>query len=72
MTSLVIDKEEFDGLCDESVAKNLLQLHDTNTCKNTGHIPLIMRGSKTAFIFERYDIKTDFVAVIVRGNGRKV
>lgn len=75
LASVVLDREEFDALIDEIVKVSMemgIKEEMGKTIKECGHIPMVARGAKTAFIFERYGVKGDRLSVIVRGQGNKV
>lgn len=76
ITSVVLDRSDFDVIvdsllgvftqdarADESVLKSL---------KDAGHLPMMGRGSKTQFVFDRFGIGTDLACFVVRGTGRDV
>ena len=76
MTSVVLDKPEFDTLADSLLGvftqdSRADQSH-IQRIKDAGHLPLMGRGTKTQFVFDQYGIETDLAGFIVRGNGRKV
>lgn len=79
VTSIVIDESEFMSLCDELrgiFCESTRHLPERMTdasieeLKESRIIPLIMRGTKTNFLFERYGVETDKACVIVRGYSR--
>ncbi len=43
-----------------------------DACRKGRSIPLVGKGRKTAFIFERYGVTTYVMGVIVRGAGTTV
>jgi len=76
MTSVVLDKPEFDTLADSLLGvftqdSRADQSH-IQRIKDAGHLPLMGRGTKTQFVFDQYGIETDLAGFIVRGSGRKV
>ena len=75
-TSVVLDKDEFEGLVDElsgiMTQDGKADVKILNHIKEAGHIPMMGRGSKTDFVFERYLIDTDIAGFMVRGQGREV
>lgn len=72
LTSIVMDSDEFMTLCDEISLKTKLSVDQVKTLRSNGHIPLIQRGSTTRFIFDKYDVNTSMLSVIIRGNGTLV
>lgn len=70
MTSVVCDKEEFDA--------NILSLRNLapddvlQAIIKAGHLPLCAKGTKTVHLFEKYGIKTDKLAMIVRSKGPEI
>jgi hypothetical protein len=45
---------------------------DVEGLRAVGSVPLIKRGTKTQFAFDRYGVTTDYMSVIVRGQGMEV
>ena len=75
LAAIVMDREEFDALIDEVVQVSLTLGIDKamgELLKEAGYIPMVGRGAKTEFLFERYGVKGDHLSVIVRGQGRKM
>ena len=76
MTSVVLDKSEFDALADSLLGvftqDSRADEAQIERIKASGHIPLMGRGTRTQFVFDQYGIVTDLAGFIVRGNGRKV
>lgn len=78
ITSVVLDKDEYDDLCDElggiidaATGKRVTE-SEIRALKNNNHIPMVARGSLTEHIFTKYDIETDRASIIVRGKGAEV
>ena len=75
LASVVIDSEDFNILCDELrdvfVANMNRRTADAQiaSLKAAHMIPIIARGTKTEFAFERYGVEQDKMCVIVRGAG---
>jgi len=77
-TCIVLDKEDFDDLCRTFIGvlnvgsgsrisdKEIKQFIDAN------YIPLMAKGSKTKYIFDKFGIETDLASFIVRGFGMSV
>lgn len=85
LTSIVIDKPDFDAVCDEifqheskilspSDAKPVLTEDGVKALKEAGHIPLIKKGTKTQWLFDKFNIREDvsYLSMIVRGKGRQI
>ena len=78
LTSVVIDEADFMALADE--LGGIRNLHDNiptkqediDRIKAARHIPMFGRGTKTEWIFDRFDITTDWAAIIVRGAASQV
>ena len=68
IASIVMDKTEFDELLDKAG----LSEKDKKHLKANEHIPLIMRGTQTEWIFEQYGIQTQLITIIVRKAGEKI
>lgn len=73
ITSVVLDLEEYESLIDILHNTDLggvsLSKEQADRLKEAKHIPMISRGTKTAFVFDRFDIKTNVACFIVRGHG---
>jgi hypothetical protein len=75
IASIVVDEDEFMSLVDEFkgiisvVGNNRMAEEQVEALKKARHVPLIKKGEKTKFIFERYGVKKDviFAAIVVRG-----
>jgi hypothetical protein len=69
ITSVVIDEDDFMTLCESQQMANISSKHnlDIAVVKSSKHIPLIRRGSMTQFIFDDFQIDTDYACVCVRG-----
>jgi len=76
MTSVVLDKPEFDALADSLLGVYTqdarADLSHIQRIKDAGRLPLMGRGTKTQFVFDRYGIETDLAGFIVRGAGLDV
>ena len=76
MTSVVLDKPEFDALADLLLGvftqDARADLSHIQRIKDAGRLPLMGRGTKTQFVFDRYGIETDLAGFIVRGAGLDV
>jgi hypothetical protein len=73
VTSLVLDKQEFDALVGEfkGLFPNMTE-EMVQAMIDKQNVPMIAKGSKTAKFFSRYDILTDRMSIIVRGAGLEV
>lgn len=72
LTSIVMDEDEFEKLVDELKEKWPREAATVEGCRAAKHIPAIGRGTVTGFIFDRYNVKTDVISIIVRGMGPEV
>ena len=74
ITSVVMDREDFETLVDDLVKVEIhgLQLDTIAELKQIGHIPLMARGTKTEFVFERFGVTSKLVSLIIRGQGRRI
>ena len=77
-TSVVMDQADFDEVLVELKSKPLTGFTDEEWCtavdrfQSAQHIPRVVRGSKTAWLFEKFNVKTDNLGVMVRGVGEKI
>lgn len=77
ITSVVIDQSDFDALCDDLEG---IRLHDGRSTSKSDvdliraakHIPLMYRGTITEKLFDKYKVETDYMCVIVRGEGKNL
>jgi len=67
ITSLVMSPEEFE----ECLARitHLVPESSLQAMRQARHIPAIMRGTKTKFLFDIYGVDTPKMGIIVRGEG---
>lgn len=79
MSSVVVSDEEFAdlvltirGLNVRSYKGPHMKKADVDAIEQARHIPLIYKGSITRFLFDRYNVQTPFMSVIVRGEGTTV
>lgn len=79
LTAVVLDQRDFDIFCDDMERSNVLNIGDSKESKEglayvraTKLLPMMVRGSKTEKFFERWNIKTDRLSVIVRGTGDQI
>ena len=71
MTSVVLDKSEFDAMADSLVgvftqvwnagdgSDSRADESHIKRIKDAGHLPLMGRGTKTQFVFDQFGIETD-------------
>lgn len=82
VTSVVMDKKDFDLFCDDlkgllhtSNMKEPLKRADDDQVekiRQSQHLPLMARGTKTQKFFDQFEVNTDYLCAIVRGSGREV
>lgn len=74
ITSVVMDREDFETLIDELIAAEIHGLTPdvAEQVKKVGHIPMMGRGTKTEFVFERYGATGKLISMIIRGQGRRI
>ena len=81
VSSVVIDQQEFNVLCDELEGiKHLVPKSgdltspfskaDIDRIRAAKHIPMMSRGFWTVSFFDRWGVTTDKLCVSVRGHGR--
>lgn len=76
VTAVVLDKVDFDAVCDElfeileSWGQPAQQVIEA--IKEAENIPAMVRGTKTQKFFDRWNVKTSMLSVIVRGAGMRV
>lgn len=72
-TIVVVDKTDYDQ--DVEQLYDVINLHNQqrateetiNKIKQENRIPMIGRGTKTEFLFKKYNITTNTMGIIVRG-----
>jgi hypothetical protein len=73
LTSVVVDREDFEAFCDELEGVVNLETGERanknaiDALRKSGHLPLMGRGIKTEKFFKQWGVKTDKMAVVVRG-----
>jgi hypothetical protein len=73
ITSLVMDRKEFDELMDLINKSGLIEDYGVLAqLRQVGHLPLVARGTKTEFIFDKYEIETEAFSAIIRGAAENV
>lgn len=79
LSVIVCDKAEFDQNIEylrNVICANLdnkrANEQQIELLKQHGHLPLCQRGTKTERLFKKYDIKTDLLAMIVRGKAEQL
>lgn len=72
LACVVMDKSEFDAITEVAHEQGLLTAEQAAEIKAIGHIPMIARGKKTEFIFQRFGVEDQRLTMIVRGKGEEV
>ena len=72
LSCIVIDQSEFNDVCDAAAEKGLLTSQQAAEIKTIGNIPMVMRGTKTEFLFEKFGVEDQRLSMIVRGKGEEV
>lgn len=79
MTSVVTTEEDFQEFLEDVAKFDGYDYQrgqrggvDVESLRRAGHLPLIKRGTKTQFAFDRYGVTGDYMSVIVRGRGMEV
>ncbi len=81
MTSLVMDKEDFNELItlieNAYDGKNIatseaLDSSAIQRLRDAGRLPLVARGTKTEFLFQKYGVSTEFFSAIIRGAAKRM
>lgn len=80
LAAVVMDRDEFDALCDEFkiVMMGVMNMSEPQAnaqikaVKAANTVPMIQRGKQTEQFFTRYDIEINKMSCIVRGQGRQV
>jgi hypothetical protein len=81
ITSLVMDEAEFEAFLQHVVegdpvinvmTKQRMRPEDVESLRKAKHVPLIARGMKTEHLFKLYEVDSDLMSVIVRGQGEKL
>jgi hypothetical protein len=74
ITSVVMDREDFESLLDELAQVKISGLtpEEAEQVKKIGYVPLLSRGAKTEFVFERYGVSGKLISMIIRGQGQRI
>ena len=72
LTSVVLDKDDFNAFVDELDGLFNVGTEDLQRIKDAEYLPLMSRGKKTQVFFDRWGVQTDKLAVVVRGAGPKI
>lgn len=72
MTSVVLDQEEFDQMVDGLIQAFDQNANDMLKIRENKILPLMKRGTKTQVFFDRYNVTTDYLSAIVRGQGKNI
>lgn len=73
ITSIVMDEDEFTSLVEELTgifniaSKERVDDNAKKALLEAKHIPMIGKGTKTQFVFDRYEIETNMACFAVRG-----
>ncbi len=76
ITAIVCDQEEFNENIDslkDVMCINLKERADSEQLeliKEMGHLPMCSKGEKTVHLFEKYNVESDKLSMIVRGKGK--
>ncbi len=76
VAAIVCDKEEFNDNIEK--LSGIFSINNSrraderiiNDLKKACHLPLCKRGTKTEFLFEKYDVKAEYITMVVRGYGK--
>jgi hypothetical protein len=71
-TILVVDREELSEICDFIVQESLMSQAQADHIREQGLLPLACKGAKNALLFEKYEIKTPYMAAVLRGTAEKL
>ena len=78
MTSVVVEYDEFREIVDALRSQSVKSQTGTTTndrqfewILQNEFLPLVVKGTKTEWLFHKYDIKTQYMGVMVRGAGMK-
>lgn len=80
ITSIVVTKEEFEDIINKIGAQydghnaqsgQKMTAEDIEKLKQAGIIPMVMRGTKTQFIFDMLEVETQCLCVCIQGFGKK-
>lgn len=80
MTSVVVSESEYNAFVDYMLEKVVgvlsqsgrIERDQIEALRGARHITMIARGTRTESLFTRYKVKTDFMAIIVRGEGERM
>ena len=78
VASIVLDQEDFDEVCEDIAGiMNLadgerLAEEQVNSIRAARMIPAVKRGTKTEFLFEKFDVEQDLMCICVRGQGQRM
>lgn len=78
ISMVVVDQAVFDDCVDQLTgvfnagAGERVGIEQAEVLKRVGNIPMIGRGSKTAFLFDRFGVVGDRFGLVVRGFGQRV
>ena len=77
ITSVVVDHEDFEAVLDELVTRPVGGLpaqgddwlRAVDAMRLAGHVPLVRRGTKTAWLFERFGVDREVVLMSLAKRG---
>ena len=78
ITSVVMDEDEFTNLVEDLTgifniaSKERVDNSAKEALLKARHIPMIGKGTKTQFVFDRYEIETNLACFAVRGFAQKL
>jgi hypothetical protein len=81
ITSVVTTKEEFEDIINKIQeqytgrnAQNGMPMtkEDIEKIRSAGTLPLVMRGTKTQFLFDHMQIETQYLCVCIEGFGKRL
>lgn len=81
LTSLVMDEAEFEAfvqhIADGDPVVNVrtgsrMSPEDVEALRKAKHVPMVSRGTKTEYLFKIYEVDTDLLSAVIRGQGEKI
>lgn len=74
LTSVVMDQADFDAFVDELETINIpgSNKDQIDSVRKAKVLPLMKRGLLTAKFFERFNVATEYMSAIVRGQGAAI
>ena len=77
IASVVMDQEDFDEVCEnisgiiEVQSKERMAEDQIAAIRAARMIPAVKRGTKTEFLFDKFDVEQDLMCLCVRGHGER-